>query len=256
MDAVQAGIWRGASASATEGSTAPQRPTGGTRTRSRHHTRGACRRRRTSPGGPASAGGRFAGGCSGDCWGRRRKPWRASQLHRIAGPRGLGRALRWIARSSSPCYARRMPILRASRATCPFADCPSSNGHAPPKIHGHASHRTRCGSRRRRRCMVCSRTFSATTGTAYARNRRPKADFDRVVEMHSEGMTKAAIARVVKVSPGTVARWCHSSGYQSHPQLGQAVPRPPVGRGLRSAKRSHRRFAQAVPLSRPEMSSV
>jgi len=55
--------------------------------------------------------------------------------------------------------------------------------------------------------MVCSRTFSATTGTAYARNRRPKADFDRVIEMHSEGMTKAAIARVVKVSPGTVARW-------------------------------------------------
>ena len=77
--------------------------------------------------------------------------------------------------------------------------------------------------------MVCTKTFSATTGTVYARMRKPKSELDRVVQMHSEGMTKAAIARVLSVSPSTVARWleraaAHARRYHdAHTRLEEAV---------------------------------
>lgn len=100
-----------------------------------------------------------------------------------------------------------MTRLASLPTTCPFPCCSSNTGPLIAKVHQHATHHTKAGPRARRRCLVCKRTFSATTGTPYARNRRPMAHFDRVVQMHSEGMTKAAISRVMRVSPSTVARW-------------------------------------------------
>ena len=100
-----------------------------------------------------------------------------------------------------------MPRASALPTSCPFPSCESNGGGRAPLVHRHASHRTKAGPRARRRCLVCGRTYSATTGTPYARNRRPQAHFDRVIQLHSEGMTKAAIARVMRVSPSTVTRW-------------------------------------------------
>ena len=100
-----------------------------------------------------------------------------------------------------------MASIPSGPLECPREDCLSNCGEATPRVIHHASHRTKTGVRKRRRCMVCGVTFSSLTGTAYAGLRRRKADVDRVLQMHSEGMTKAAIARVVRVSPGTVARW-------------------------------------------------
>ncbi|MEM7517700.1 MAG: helix-turn-helix domain-containing protein [Planctomycetota bacterium] len=42
--------------------------------------------------------------------------------------------------------------------------------------------------------------------------RRSKTDFDRAVTMQAEGMTKAAIARTLGVSPSTVSRWLARAG--------------------------------------------
>ncbi len=100
-----------------------------------------------------------------------------------------------------------MPSIPSGPLECSRDDCPSHRGEIAARVIDHASHRTKHGIRKRRRCMVCGATFSSLTGTAYAGLRRRKSDVDRVVQMHSEGMTKAAIARVVRVSPGTVARW-------------------------------------------------
>ena len=100
-----------------------------------------------------------------------------------------------------------MPTLRRQHVLCPYPECSSNHGQAEPHVILHASHSTRSGPRRRRLCKVCGRTFSGATGTAYARLRRPKSDMDRAVHMQAEGMTKAAIARVVGLSPSTVTRW-------------------------------------------------
>jgi transposase-like protein len=122
-----------------------------------------------------------------------------------------------------------MPTLQRRHVACPSPDCPTNAGHASPRVIRHASHRTRLGDRSRRRCMVCTETFSATTGTVYARKRKLKSELDRVVQMRSEGMTKAAIARVLSVSPSTVARWleraaAHARRYHdAHTRLEEAV---------------------------------
>ena len=59
--------------------------------------------------------------------------------------------------------------------------------------------------------------------------RKPRTDFDRAVTMLSEGMSKAAIARVLRVSPSTISRWLQRGGahvqrfHDRHAHLPQAV---------------------------------
>ncbi|MEL6716139.1 MAG: helix-turn-helix domain-containing protein, partial [Planctomycetota bacterium] len=152
-----------------------------------------------------------AGGCLARCWTASRK-WRPRNgVRPIASP--LRSVSRWALLAPPwthlpwPGISPPMPRASALPTSCPFPSCESNRGGRAPLVHRHASHRTKAGPRARRRCLVCGRTYSATTGTPYARNRRPQAHFDRVIQMHSEGMTKAAIARVMRVSPSTVTRW-------------------------------------------------
>lgn len=71
----------------------------------------------------------------------------------------------------------------------------------------HAAFRTRTGRRSRWRCGVCGRTFTTTTGTVYHRLQSTPEEFDRVIQMAIEGMSKAGIARTVGRSVSTITRW-------------------------------------------------
>lgn len=97
-------------------------------------------------------------------------------------------------------------MRRASRrgVSCPSEVC-AALGRASVAPHGYS--KTRWGRRRRYRCTACGRTFGATAGTAYARLQHSTSKFDRVVALSVEGMSKAAIARVERLSWSTVARW-------------------------------------------------
>lgn len=94
-----------------------------------------------------------------------------------------------------------MKPTRKPRPSCPLPDCQAALGRVPHRVIKHSALCTKAGRRRRHRCLVCRRTFVATTGTAYWRMRKPRSDLDRAVTMLSEGMSKAAIARVLGVSP-------------------------------------------------------
>jgi len=71
----------------------------------------------------------------------------------------------------------------------------------------HGFYRTRCGKRRRYRCVGCGKTFSSTKGTPYYRLQHRRATFDAVVALRVEGVSIAAIARVQGNAWNTVARW-------------------------------------------------
>jgi len=105
-----------------------------------------------------------------------------------------------------------MKTSQETTTRCPFTDCQSNLANIPGRIIAHSRIKTRNGWKRRRLCKVCGKTFTQSTGTVYHRLRRPKADFDRAAQMQSEGVSKAAIARVICASPSTVGRWLERAG--------------------------------------------
>ena len=115
------------------------------------------------------------------------------------------------------------------KTNCPNPGCPDRAQDAPFAVTKHSFLKTKSGTRRRYSCASCRKTFAATTGTVYERMRKSKSDFDKATHMQSEGMTKAAIARVLKVSPSTVTRWLAKAGkhaeefHQENVRLPEAV---------------------------------
>ncbi len=98
------------------------------------------------------------------------------------------------------------------KSNCPNPTCSTPAQDAKSAVTKHSFLMTKSGQRRRYACASCGKTFAATTGTAYERMRKSKSDFDRATQMQSEGMTKAAIARVLRVSPSTITRWLAKAG--------------------------------------------
>lgn len=101
------------------------------------------------------------------------------------------------------------------KTNCPNPTCSPSAQGVSHQVTKHSLLKTKSGWRRRYLCAGCGRTFAATTGTVHSRMRKPKADFDQASQMQSEGMTKAAIARVLHVSPSTITRWLAKAGQQA-----------------------------------------
>jgi len=63
------------------------------------------------------------------------------------------------------------------------------------------------GRTRRYRCNICGSTVAATKGTPYYRLQHSRNAFDQVAAMCVEGVSKSAIARIMKISWNTAARW-------------------------------------------------
>ena len=93
------------------------------------------------------------------------------------------------------------------RIACPNQACCLHGRRGRGNIAPHGFAKTRWVRRRRYRCTGCGRTFSATMGTPYSRLQHSARTFDRVVALSVEGVSKAAIARVEKISWSTAARW-------------------------------------------------
>ena len=90
---------------------------------------------------------------------------------------------------------------------CPDPSC-RRKGRGPgrsPTRHAHL--KTRRGRFRRYQCPACGKTFTATTGTVYHRLRSSPEQFDMALRMAVEGQSKAAIARTLGKSVGTIRRW-------------------------------------------------
>jgi len=96
-------------------------------------------------------------------------------------------------------------VLPASVTTldCTASRCRSSAA----QLRCHGKVRARKGTQKRFRCPHCGRTRSANSGTVYHRLQHSKAKFDQAVTLSVEGVSQAAIARVVGVSVSTVRRW-------------------------------------------------
>ena len=71
----------------------------------------------------------------------------------------------------------------------------------------HGFLRLKRGRRRRYRCEACCTTFVSSVGTPYHRLKCTRAQFDKVAALSVEGLSKSAIARVMRLSWNTVARW-------------------------------------------------
>lgn len=90
---------------------------------------------------------------------------------------------------------------------CPNETCRHRGSLSSGNIVPHGYNKTRKGRRRRYRCTTCGRTFGATTATPYSCLHHSSELIERVCLLHTEGFTKAAIARRSGVSWSTVARW-------------------------------------------------
>ncbi len=99
------------------------------------------------------------------------------------------------------------PCSHSARRRCPFPDCPS---HANPRAGGigrNGRMRSRTGSQCRFLCRACGRTFCARRGSAYYRLHVPRRTFDRFAELLSEGLSCAALARILGIAPSMISRW-------------------------------------------------
>jgi transposase-like protein len=90
----------------------------------------------------------------------------------------------------------------------PLPRCPQPNCTAKStRCVKHSMLRSRLRSQRRYKCLTCKKTFAANVGTPYHRMRHSPKKFDEVVALAVEGNSKAAIARALDLTPGTVSRW-------------------------------------------------
>lgn len=117
---------------------------------------------------------------------------------------------------------RTLPAMKATFNSTPAcSSCPTvsrcSPGPTPSpgkRVVRHSLFKTAHGTRQRWRCKDCGRTFTARSETPYHRLRSSAARFDRVVQLSMEGSSKAAIARIERVSSSTVSRWLErAAGY-------------------------------------------
>jgi transposase-like protein len=108
------------------------------------------------------------------------------------------------------------PHPRPTRRRCAFPDCPSLSDPRAGGIVRHGRMRSRTGSRTRFLCRACGRTFCGRRGSAYYRLQTPRRTFDRFAELLSEGLSCAAIARLLDVAPGTISRWLARASKHAH----------------------------------------
>jgi transposase-like protein/IS1 family transposase len=90
---------------------------------------------------------------------------------------------------------------------CPHPGCRLYGKSGGVNIARHGFMKTKYGRRRRYRCLACGKTFSSNTGTPYYRLQTSRKDFDEVVHLSVEGVSKSSIARIKGLSWNTVARW-------------------------------------------------
>ena len=101
-----------------------------------------------------------------------------------------------------------MPARAVTDRCCPHPDCPMHRRFGAGNIVRHGFFKLKRGPRRRRyRCTACGRTFASSQGTPYHKLQRCRATFDAVATMGVEGVSKASIARIMRLSWNTVARW-------------------------------------------------
>jgi transposase-like protein/IS1 family transposase len=101
-----------------------------------------------------------------------------------------------------------MTNTQCALVPCPYPKCPSHSAARPARVVSFGAYRTKSGQRSPRwRCESCQRTFGATTGTPLARLRAPTGIYAHALQLGSEGLSKAAIARVLGSSPSTISRW-------------------------------------------------
>lgn len=101
-------------------------------------------------------------------------------------------------------------MLRQSPAPsrrCPFPECASHRLPDPKGIVRHGYMKSRAGARIRLLCRTCGRTFCSRRGTAYYRLQHPRRTFDEFATLLAEGLSLAALARALDVSPATISRW-------------------------------------------------
>ncbi len=91
--------------------------------------------------------------------------------------------------------------------TCPNTDCRLHGQKDAGNIIRHGFIVTKRGRTRRYRCTACGTTRSSSGGTPYFRLQHSRNAFDHVAAMCVEGVSKSSIARIMKISWNTVARW-------------------------------------------------
>jgi transposase-like protein/IS1 family transposase len=94
---------------------------------------------------------------------------------------------------------------------CPNPACRLNRQFGKGNIIRHSFYTTRQGRRRRYRCKECGRTFSSTHGSPYYRLHKSRSLFDEVIYMSVHGVAISAIARIKRISWGTVASWLESA---------------------------------------------
>jgi transposase-like protein len=91
--------------------------------------------------------------------------------------------------------------------TCPNTDCRLHGQKDAGNIIRHGFIVTKRGRTRRYRCNACGTTTSSSRGTPYFWLQHSRNAFDHVAAMCVEGVSKSSIARIMKISWNTVARW-------------------------------------------------
>ena len=101
-----------------------------------------------------------------------------------------------------------MTNTQRAHVHCPYPECPSHSAARPARVVSYGAYRTKSGQSSPRWCCdCCKRTFGPTTGTPLARLRAPSGIYAHALQLGSEGLSKAAIARVLGSSPSTISRW-------------------------------------------------
>ncbi len=111
----------------------------------------------------------------------------------------------------SRLFCHQTCMKRSRSRCCPNPDCSLRGQAGKGNIIRHSFYITSQGRRRRYRCKECGRTFSSTHGTPYYRLHKPRSMFDEVVRMCVHGIGISAMARIKRMSWGTVARWLQSA---------------------------------------------
>jgi transposase-like protein/IS1 family transposase len=97
--------------------------------------------------------------------------------------------------------------------TCPNPRCRHHSRRNTGNVIRHGFARLKRGKRRRYLCKTCGKTFCSTVGTPYCRIQRSKNTFDEVCLLSVEGVCKAVIARVKRLSWNTVDRWLERASH-------------------------------------------
>jgi transposase-like protein len=84
--------------------------------------------------------------------------------------------------------------------------CPYQSEHSSAVIR-YGFYQTRWGRRCRFFCKSCGKSFGRTSGSLYYRLQHRRSMVDQVATLSIEGLNKSAIARAIRISWNTAARW-------------------------------------------------